>query len=105
MKDKFKPEAILRRIARIERMERGKLCRMGAGAYYNHQTWENARNVVRYVAQKDIADLQKAIDGYQHYLELTKVYADGIIRRTRQRHPPKILARSKTAKKPMNPEI
>jgi hypothetical protein len=105
MKDKFKPEAILQQIARIERMERGKLCRMGAGAYYNHQTWENARNVVRYVAQKDVADLQKAIDGYQHYLKLTKVYADGIIRRTRQRQPQKILAGSKPAKNPMNPEI
>ena len=54
---------------------------------------------------RDVADLQKAIDGYQHYLKLTKVYADEIIRRTRQRQPQKILAGSKTAKNPMNPEI
>ena len=84
MKDKFKPEAILQQIARIERMERGKLCRMGAGAYYNHQTWEKGRNVVRYVPRDRVADLQQAIDGYQQYLKLTQAYADAIIRSTRQ---------------------
>jgi hypothetical protein len=98
MKDKFKPEAILKQIARIQRMERGKLCRMGAGAYYNHQTRENARNVVRYVARKDVPDLQKAVNGYQQYLKPTKVYADAIIRRTRQRQIPKPLPAQKQLK-------
>jgi hypothetical protein len=84
VKAKPKPEAILKQIARLECMERGKLCPMGGGAYYNHQTWESGRNQVRYVPRQRIADLQKAIAGYQHYLKLTKAYADAIIRRTRQ---------------------
>lgn len=87
MKAKPKPEAFLKQIARIQDMERGKLCRMGArpaGAYYNHQTWEKGRNVVRYVPRQRVAHLQKAIAGYQQYLKLTKAYADEVIRRTRQ---------------------
>jgi len=79
-----KPEAILKQIARLRCMERGKLCPMGGGAYYNHQTWQNGRNVVRYVPRQGAAALQKAIAGYQQYLKLTKTYADEIIRRTRQ---------------------
>ena|SRR6266487_968375 len=85
MKEKPALQAILGRIARIQVMERGKLCSMGAGAYYNHQTWENGRNVVRYVPRHRVAHLQKAIAGYQRYLKLTKTYADGVIRRTRQK--------------------
>ena len=84
MKAKAEPKAILRQIARIQQMERGKLCPMGAGAYFNHQTWEKGRNRVRYVARERVANLQKAIDGYQQYLKLTQAYADAIIRRTRQ---------------------
>ena len=89
MNAKPEPDAILKQIARIQDMERGKLCRMGAssaGAYYNHQTWEKGRNVVRYVARERVANLQKAIAGYQQYLKLTKAYADGVILRTRHRN-------------------
>ena len=88
MKAQPKPEALLKQIARIQAMERGKLCQMrtaAAGAYYNHQTWEKGRNVVRYVPRQRVAHLQKAIAGYQQFLKLTKTYADGVIRRTRQR--------------------
>jgi hypothetical protein len=85
MKAKAKPAAIWKRIARIQEMERGKLCPMGAGTYYNHQTWEKGRNVVRYVPRERVAKLQKAIAGYQQYLKLTKTYADQVIRRTRQK--------------------
>jgi hypothetical protein len=85
MKEKAKLEGILKRIAHIQEMERGKLCPMGAGAYYNHQTWEKGRNVVRYVPRERVAKLQKAIAGYQQYLKLTKTYADGVIHRTRQK--------------------
>jgi len=87
MKAQKTPEALGRQIARIPRMERGKLCPMRAGAYYNHQTWEKGRNLVRYVPRERVADLQEAIDGYQHYLKLTTAYADEIIRRTRQAQP------------------
>jgi len=84
MKAKNQPEALWQQIARIPRMERGKLCPMRAGAYYNHQTWEKGRNLVRYVPRERVGDLQKAIDGYQLYVKLTAAYADAIIRRTRQ---------------------
>ena len=81
------PEEILQQIEQIERMERGKLCRMRRGAkgnYYNHQTWEKGRNVVRYVPRDQVADLKQAIAGYQKFLQLTQAYADAIIRRSRQ---------------------
>lgn len=84
MKAKPEPAEILRQRARIQRMERGKLCPMQSGACYNHQTWEKGRNVVRYVPRDRVADLQQAIDGYQQYLKLTQAYADAIIRSTRQ---------------------
>ena len=67
-------------------MERGKLCRMrqaATGDYYNHQTWEQGRNVVRYVSRAQVNDLKKALAGYQQFLKLTKAYADEVIRRTR----------------------
>jgi hypothetical protein len=87
MKGKLEPKALLQQIALIQRMERGKLCRMGAGGYYNHQTWEKGRNVVRYVARERLSDLQEAIAGYQQYLRLTQAYADEMIRRSRKRQP------------------
>ena len=89
MKAKSKPETLLKQMARIQWMERGKLCPMGAGDYYNHQTWERGRNVVRYVSRPRVAKLQKAIAGYQQYLRLTRLYADQIILRTRQAQPAK----------------
>jgi hypothetical protein len=89
MKAKSTPETLLKQMARIQWMERGKLCQMGAGDYYNHQTWERGRNVVRYVSHPHLAKLQKAIAGYQQYLKLTQAYADQIILRTRQAQPAK----------------
>lgn len=81
------PESTLKEIAQIQTMERGKLCQIRTGPkgpYYNHQTWEKGRNVVRYVARERVSDLQAAIAGYQHYLQLTQKYADLIIARTRR---------------------
>jgi hypothetical protein len=96
-----KPEALLRQIALIPRMERGKLCPMRGGAYCNHQTWEQGRNVVRYVPRQRVAELQEAIDGYQRYVKLTAAYADEIIRRTRQTRPgiPPTSKRSQNSKR------
>ena len=89
MKAKPKPEALLKQIAAIQEMERGKLCRMRDGAHYNHQTWEKGRNVVRYVPRQRMSHLQKAISGYQKYAKLTKAYADAVIHRTRSAQKPK----------------
>jgi len=99
MKAKCEPADLLQQIAQIQQMERGKLCPLQAGAYYNHQTWENGRNVVRYVTRDRVASLQRAIAGYQHYMKLTQAYADEIIRRTRQAHK---TSTSKTTKRKKN---
>ncbi len=98
MKTQKTAEALLRQIARIPRMERGKLCPMRGGAYYNHQTWEKGRNLVRYVPRERVAALQEAIDSYQLYLKLTTAYADEIIRRTRQELPAKLSPAPKRSK-------
>ena len=84
MNEKTKLNPLLKKIADIQRMERGKLCPMRQGASYNHQTWEKGRNVVRYVPREKVRDLQKAIQGYQLFLKLTQDYANQIIRRTRE---------------------
>lgn len=83
---KRQPEVLLKEIAGIQQMERGKLCRMRrapTGNYYNHQTWEQGRNVVRYVPRDQVQSLKQAIASYQHFLKLTQAYADEVVRRTR----------------------
>lgn len=64
-------------------MERGKICSMSERQYYNHQTWRNGRNVVRYVPPDKVKPLQEAIDGYQLCMELIQQYADEVIQNTR----------------------
>jgi len=83
---KRQPERLLKAIANIRQMERGKLCRMRrapTGDYYNHQTWEQGRNVVRYIPRDQVESLKQAIAGYQQFLKLTQAYANEVIRRTR----------------------
>ena len=82
---KSNPEEILEQIRQIQQMERGKICSMRDGRYYNHQTWQSGRNVVQYVPADQIPSLQEALANYQRYLELTQAYADLIIERTRQK--------------------
>ena len=71
-------------MAAIERMERGKVCPMAGRPHYNHQTWQDGRNVVRYVSAEEVASLQKAIDGYNLFRRLAEEYADEVILRTRE---------------------
>lgn len=75
---------LLERMGRIERMERGAICRMTGRAHYNHQTWQAGRNVVRYVPAAEVPALQKAMDGYRLFMALAERYADEIIQRTRR---------------------
>jgi hypothetical protein len=75
---------LLERMAKIECMERGKLCTMTGRAHYNHQTWRNGRNEVRYVPAGEKAALQKAIEGYQLFIKLAEQYVDEAIRWTRR---------------------
>jgi hypothetical protein len=92
MKKTRKIERLLERMAAIERMERGKICPMAGRPHYNHQTWQDGKNVVRYVPDDDLVALQEAIDGYSLFRKLAEEYADEIIRLTR-------LERAKVKKK------
>ncbi len=84
MKTTKKMQRLLERMAKIDRMERGKLCPMGRRPHYNHQTWQDGRNVVRYVLKDDVSDLEKDIAGYQLFTKLAGEYADEVIRQTRR---------------------
>jgi predicted ArsR family transcriptional regulator len=84
MKQTRRIQRLLERMAAIERMERGKVCPMVGRPHYNHQTWQDGRNVVRYVPAQEVASLQQAIDGYNLFRQLAEEYADEIIHRTRE---------------------
>lgn len=80
------PQSLLQQLAQIQRMERGKLCilRQGPdGPYYNHQIWENGKNVVRYVPRDQVPAFEEAIAGYAQFRNLTEQYAQTIIQKTR----------------------
>jgi len=83
MKSTKKARRLLERMAQIREMERGKICQMRGRNHFNHQTWEGGSNVVRYVRREDLEDLQQAINGYARFIELTRQYADEMIRLTR----------------------
>ena len=86
MNTKINPQSLLHQIAQIQHMERGKLCvlREGPnGPYFNHQTWEDGKNVSRYVPPDQVQALQDAIAGYQQFQSLTQQYAQFIVDKTR----------------------
>jgi hypothetical protein len=86
MKTTQKALKLLEKMGKIDRMERGKLCQMKGREHFNHQTWQNGRNNVRYVPQEEVEDLQAAIDGYARFNTLVQQYIDEIVRLTRQEH-------------------
>jgi len=77
------PQALLKEIAAIRTMERGSLSPMKSGRYYNHQTWQDGRNLVRYVPSDEVASLRKAMAGYRRFCELTRQFAELAIQRSR----------------------
>lgn len=77
-------KSLLRRMASIERMERGKLCPMRGGRYYNLQSWEGGRNVVRYVRAGEVQAVRQAVEGYTKFMDLAKRYADLVVQDTRK---------------------
>jgi len=84
MKSTKTMKRLLERMAAVERMERGKLCRMGGRPHYNHQTWHNGKNVVRYVPRGAVEELKKDIAGYRLFMKLAEQYADEVIKQTRR---------------------
>ena len=99
MKTTSKARRLLARIAQIQDMERGTVCRMSGRNHYNHQTWAEGRNVVRYVARKDVADLHQAIAGFARFTQLTRQYANEIIRLSRIRRAQRVASHLKNQKK------
>ncbi len=77
-------ESILDRMAAIGRMERGKLCPMRGGRYYNLQSWEGGRNVVRYVPACEARTVAQAVEGYKKFMRLAERYADLVALDTRK---------------------
>ena len=98
MKISNKAKTLLERMAQIERMERGKLCRMSGRPHYNLQAWHNGKNEVRYVRQQERDAVQEAIDGYNRFMKLAHQYADAIIRQTRREHKKQFPRKKKTRK-------
>ncbi len=86
MKGSSRAQRLLARMAAIERMERGKLCRMSGRPNHNLQAWRNGRNEVRYVRQEEVDTVQEAIDGYNLFMKLADQYADATIQQTRREH-------------------
>lgn len=86
---------ILKQMARIDCMEKGRLneeyrerTRDGKivrfGPYYKHQRWEDGRNVSRRVPSTEVEPLRKAVEGYHEFEELAKEYARLTIAMTRK---------------------
>ena len=65
-------------------MERGKLCQMGGRPHYNHQTWRDGRNEVRYVPKDEVAALKKDIARYQLFTKLAEEYVGEVVRASRR---------------------
>ena len=86
MNTKPTPGSILQDIAQIQRLDRGTLSviRQGPeGPYYNHQCYEEGRNVSRYVPGEQLADLKDALAGYQRFRQLIDQYVELMVEKTR----------------------
>ena len=96
-----KAKKILEKMAAIEKMERGKLCRMTGRPHYNLQSWHNGRNRVRYVPLDQAASVQRAIDGYREYRKLAEEYAEIMIDLTRKQREKEFAQSAKPRKNPV----
>ena len=81
-----KPQLILKQIAKIERMEPGKLCVIGQGPngpYHNLQCREDGKTRTRYVPAEQVAVVAEHTANYRQFQSLTEEYAALVIARTR----------------------
>lgn len=100
MKHATRARTLLERMAAIERMERGTLCRLNGRPQYNIQVWREGRNEVRYVRPEEVESVREALDGYRQFMTLAQQYADEIIRQTRREHRKRFPAKKTKRKKP-----
>lgn len=82
---------LLRQIAAIPVMERGKLSTYSLGAgpsaagpYYKLQRWEDGKNHTQHVPAEAVPAVQAAVAGYARFQQLTAQYAELVIAETRQ---------------------
>jgi hypothetical protein len=83
---KTKQALLWEAIRTIRRMERGTLCQIRKGPsapYYNHQSWEQGRNRVRYVPAAQVAALREALAGYRRFMGMIHAYVEQVIHKTR----------------------
>ena len=86
MNAKPSSQSILQAIGQIQHLDRGtvSVLRQGPqGPYYNHQCYENGRNISRYVPQEQVPALKAAIDGYHRVQELMSQYVQLLVEKTR----------------------
>jgi hypothetical protein len=86
MKPPITPESVLRDLAQIQCLDRGtvSVIRQGpSGPYYNHQCYENGRNVSRYVSAEQVEELKAAIADYQRFQQLVQQYVELLVQKTR----------------------
>ena len=86
MNSKPTPQSVLQQIAQIQRMDQGtvSIIRQGPhGPYYNHQCYENGRNVSRYLPAQQVPELKEAFEGYRRFQELAKQYVQLQVEKTR----------------------
>ena len=73
-------EELIRRMAAIPCLSRGKLCRKGKSktgrAFYNLQYWHGGRNNVRYVGEAEYPVYAEAVAGYREFMRLVEEYVD-----------------------------
>ena len=87
MSDPRGPDMILRDIAAIRVMERGKLSKMrgsGGRAYYNLQAWVDGKNRCDYVPARDVEVVRQAVDNYALFRKLVKEYVGVVEHSTRE---------------------
>ena len=77
-------KSILEKMAAIDRMERGKLCPMRGGRYYNLQSWEDGKNVTRYVRPSEAQSVRQAVEGYKTFMDLAERYVNLVVQETRK---------------------
>jgi hypothetical protein len=95
MKINKKAQKLLIQMSEITNMERGKVCKMKGRTGFNHQTWRKGRNIVKYIQDEDISDLEHDIKQYKHFMDLVEKYADEIIKQSRIERSTKLERRRK----------
>jgi hypothetical protein len=79
-------QSILQEIAQIQHLDRGtvSILRQGPeGPYYNHQCYENGRNVSRYIPSQQVPELKESIANFRRFEQLIEQYIEILVQNTR----------------------